>query len=485
MGGLCNASTPIDCPGWHLDFDSSHVLPVGDVTVDASLKDYSLPVIDQAPESLSEEPAVANEEVAPLEEVDSLGAIRNFPQTVRTTQPFSPSSGSDVDTSVVESESDTLAAVTPNNPASEVDVDLITKFEQLVLCKQLTSHNSPALNTTFPLADETTPIVQVNETASSVIEAEDDDLLPADATRNVLSETQDVPSVNQNDSELTSAFEQEECSFALLKAVRHSDNRTTVQDKSLTTAQDPELSVAEVAQEGNAPFVEEQTFPSTEEEKVVEEETAQVCDEKLAPDFVEKIAEEEPVPATDERTADPVEEVQPVEELFPKVVDEQVEAAVIPEPVDPVVEQDLAGTLEVIPAEIATCEVDQTRAEDDSTFLSTAEQTVLNAGDNSCTVETSETNSEETHHPSIVTEEAQSSAVTEETLPVEIVPSQEVEPTIVKPTSLPEEKPIVPRKGYDLSFLDRFDDLENATPSISQAKQLPSLPIADFSSDGI
>lgn len=58
---------------------------------------------------------------------------------------------------------------------------------------------------------------------------------------------------------------------------------------------------------------------------------------------------------------------------------------------------------------------------------------------------------------------------------------KEEHPAVVKPADIPlkevarpEEKPIVPKKGYDLSFLDRFDDLENATPSISQLPLLPT-----------
>lgn len=493
-----------------MDFDSSHVLPVGDVTVDASLKDYSLPVIDQAPESLSEE-ETPNEKVATLEETDSLGAIKNFPQTVRVTQPFSPSSGSDVDTSVVESEADTLAAVTPNNPATEVDVDLITKFERLVLCKQLPYENSPAtptLNTTFPLNDETTPInqVQVNNTTSSVIEAEDDDIIPADATRDVLSETQDVPSANPDESEVTSPFEQEECSFALLKATHQTQNRQTVLQQSSLIVGDLEPSIVEkeaipVAHEGSALTDEEQAASCVDRENdsvvderisASEEESALVVEEHLVPVAEgETVLIDEKLTAFNEGETVPLVEEQPiaVEEQSVLVVDNQKDP-VAEDQAAPVIEENLTVTVEVIPepAEVATSEVDQTRAEDDSTFLSAAEQTVLNAGDKSYgTTDASETPTEETQASSTVTEETQAtSTVTQEISPISSVTTQEVETTIVKPTSLPEEKPIVPKKGYDLSFLDRFDNLENATPSFSQAKlPLPSLSIGDSSAEGI
>ena len=178
--------------------------------------------------------------VVPQEETDSLRAIAKFP--ARTSQPFSPSSGSDVDVSGVDSEADTLAAVTPNNPSNEVDVDLINQFERLMLSKQVQSKNSPAtptLNTTFPLSEEeNTPVVAVNETVSSSI-YEEEDILPADATRDVLSVTRDVSTTNQDDSEFASFLDQpEHSSFADLKAHSRPKNFICDPDNSLSIVED-------------------------------------------------------------------------------------------------------------------------------------------------------------------------------------------------------------------------------------------------------
>ncbi|XP_046648937.1 transforming acidic coiled-coil-containing protein 2-like isoform X3 [Daphnia pulicaria] len=638
-----DASTPIDTPGWHLDFDSSHVFPVGDVTVDASLKDYSLPTVDSAPESLPHIPAV---NAVPKEETDSLGAIANFP--ARTSQPFSPSSGSDVDVSVLDSESDTLAAVTPINPSNEVDVDLITQFERLMLSKQVLSKQSPAtptLNTTFPLSeDENTPIVAVNQTVSSSV-YEEEDILPADATRDVLSVTRDVSVTNQDDSEFASFLDQpsEHSSFADLKGHPRTKNFINDPDCSSSIVEDQKPQVIEeeneeidgcqeeivpvveeeiistveesvpvveeeiistveesvpvkeevastvvetvpVKEEENTPaqeevvvstveetvpVVEEETVPAEEKEivpaeekvivlegtvpdlkeeivpaveetvsveekqtavqektdpvvelnrtvPVVEEETVPVAEEEIVPVAEEEIVpvnEEETVPVVEKETVLVVEETVPVleSEVVPVIegepvsvveketvaieedqivsekktvpdeeeqnpaVTEELSLTINKEEIVSVVEEqptsiiEIAGALE--PVDISSSEVDTVPAEGDSTFASTGEQTVLNAADKSCPAEVSEAPSEEN----------QTSAVTEDVLPE--LSSADAETTAVKPTSLPEEKPIVTKKGYDLSFLDRFDDLENATPSISQAKLLPQLstPISDSS----
>ena len=71
--------------------------------------------------------------------------------------------------------------------------------------------------------------------------------------------------------------------------------------------------------------------------------------------------------------------------------------------------------------------------------------------------------------------EAQPSDVKEEPSPVEVLPlNQETSPAEVLPLkpeipppvepSVDEEIIVVPKKGYDLSFLDKLDDLEHAAP---------------------
>jgi hypothetical protein len=600
-----------------------------------------LPTVDSAPESLPHIPAV---NAVPKEETDSLGAIANFP--ARTSQPFSPSSGSDVDVSVLDSESDTLAAVTPINPSNEVDVDLITQFERLMLSKQVLSKQSPAtptLNTTFPLSeDENTPIVAVNQTVSSSV-YEEEDILPADATRDVLSVTRDVSVTNQDDSEFASFLDQpsEHSSFADLKGHPRTKNFINDPDCSSSIVEDQKPQVIEeeneeidgcqeeivpvveeeiistveesvpvveeeiistveesvpvkeevastvvetvpVKEEENTPaqeevvvstveetvpVVEEETVPAEEKEivpaeekvivlegtvpdlkeeivpaveetvsveekqtavqektdpvvelnrtvPVVEEEIVPVAEEEIVPVAEEEIVpvnEEETVPVVEKETVLVVEETVPVleSEVVPVIegepvsvveketvaieedqivsekktvpdeeeqnpaVTEELSLTINKEEIVSVVEEqptsiiEIAGALE--PVDISSSEVDTVPAEGDSTFASTGEQTVLNAADKSCPAEVSEAPSEEN----------QTSAVTEDVLPE--LSSADAETTAVKPTSLPEEKPIVTKKGYDLSFLDRFDDLENATPSISQAKLLPQLstPISD------
>jgi hypothetical protein len=602
-----------------------------------------LPTVDSAPESLPHIPAV---NAVPKEETDSLGAIANFP--ARTSQPFSPSSGSDVDVSVLDSESDTLAAVTPINPSNEVDVDLITQFERLMLSKQVLSKQSPAtptLNTTFPLSeDENTPIVAVNQTVSSSV-YEEEDILPADATRDVLSVTRDVSVTNQDDSEFASFLDQpsEHSSFADLKGHPRTKNFINDPDCSSSIVEDQKPQVIEeeneeidgcqeeivpvveeeiistveesvpvveeeiistveesipvkeevastvvetvpVKEEENTPaqeevvvstveetvpVVEEETVPAEEKEivpaeekvivlegtvpdlkeeivpaveetvsveekqtavqektdpvvelnrtvPVVEEEIVPVAEEEIVPVAEEEIVpvnEEETVPVVEKETVLVVEETVPVleSEVVPVIegepvsvveketvaieedqivsekktvpdeeeqnpaVTEELSLTINKEEIVSVVEEqptsiiEIAGALE--PVDISSSEVDTVPAEGDSTFASTGEQTVLNAADKSCPAEVSEAPSEEN----------QTSAVTEDVLPE--LSSADAETTAVKPTSLPEEKPIVTKKGYDLSFLDRFDDLENATPSISQAKLLPQLstPISDSS----
>jgi hypothetical protein len=594
-----------------------------------------LPTVDSAPESLPHIPAV---NAVPKEETDSLGAIANFP--ARTSQPFSPSSGSDVDVSVLDSESDTLAAVTPINPSNEVDVDLITQFERLMLSKQVLSKQSPAtptLNTTFPLSeDENTPIVAVNQTVSSSV-YEEEDILPADATRDVLSVTRDVSVTNQDDSEFASFLDQpsEHSSFADLKGHPRTKNFINDPDCSSSIVEDQKPQVIEeeneeidgcqeeivpvveeeiistveesvpvveeeiistveesipvkeevastvvetvpVKEEENTPaqeevvvstveetvpVVEEETVPAEEKEIVPAEEkvivlegtvpdlkeeivpaveetvsveekqtavqektdpvvelnrTVPVAEEEIVPVAEEEIVpvnEEETVPVVEKETVLVVEETVPVleSEVVPVIegepvsvveketvaieedqivsekktvpdeeeqnpaVTEELSLTINKEEIVSVVEEqptsiiEIAGALE--PVDISSSEVDTVPAEGDSTFASTGEQTVLNAADKSCPAEVSEAPSEEN----------QTSAVTEDVLPE--LSSADAETTAVKPTSLPEEKPIVTKKGYDLSFLDRFDDLENATPSISQAKLLPQLstPISDSS----
>ena len=497
------------------------------MTVDASLKDYSLPVIDRAPESLSELPSEVNEDDIPAEEEnDALGAIKNFPQTARTAQHLSPSSGSDVDVSVVESESDTLAAVTPNNPTSEVDVDLIKQFERLVLNKQ----GTPTLNTTFPL-EEKTP---VNETACSVIDYED--LIPADATRDVLSDTRDLSTVNNNnpedESELATPFHDlDQSSFVDAKSVTESINPSVLEESALAKSlkEDEEEPEPLVSGENSAPEQEEppaaaeeekatvavaeeieetptevqptetaQNVESTVEEEIeetsaaqdVQEPETQVLEGPAAHELQEPTTAQESVveptvslqdlenSIAKEETSQADEKLRQNSEEFSETAEEKVtdsessalaaepnasiedeEERAIPAseattPSDqsiPVAEE--LSTLQVEPAEFVSNEVD-VPTEDESTVLSVAEQTVLNAADKSASVEVNES----AVHPASADESVESTQITGQ-----------------KPTSLPEEKPIVPKKGYDLSFLDRFDDLENATPSISQAKLLFSL----------
>ena len=546
-----------------------------------------MPTVDSAPESLPHNPSV---NVVPQEETDSLRAIAKFP--ARTSQPFSPSSGSDVDVSGVDSEADTLAAVTPNNPSNEVDVDLINQFERLMLSKQVQSKNSPAtptLNTTFPLSEEeNTPVVAVNETVASSI-YEEEDILPADATRDVLSVTRDVSTTNQDDSEFASFLDQpEHSSFADLKAHSRPKNFICDPDNSLSIVEDQKHQVIEEEDEEVESYKEE-IVPAVEEEAIVSsviefdrvledkekvptvEETVPVAEKQPVP-----VSEEQPVPVVEQETVSSIEEeivpavekeivsgeiasdlkeeivsvieikegivpvvkeavsvdvekelgcavdektvpvvkkdnILVVEETVPlleseiifvtdrepvlvvekdsvPVEEEQsvsiVEKEAVPDNKEPVVIQEFSVTTnkeEIIPSveeqpsatiekaetlesvDISSSEVDTIPVEGDSTFSSIAEQTVLNVADKSCPTEACEATSEE----------SQTSTVTVDDSPE--LPLQDTETTAVKPTSLPEEKPIVPKKGYDLSFLDRFDDLENATPSISQAKLLPQL----------
>jgi hypothetical protein len=528
-----------------------------------------LPTVDSAPESLPHNPTV---NVVPQEETDSLRAIAKFP--ARTSQPFSPSSGSDVDVSGVDSEADTLAAVTPNNPSNEVDVDLINQFERLMLSKQVQSKNSPAtptLNTTFPLSEEeSTPVVAVNETVSSSIH-EEEDILPADATRDVLSVTRDVSTTNQDDSEFASFLDQpEHSSFADLKAHSRAKNFICDPDNSSSIVEDQKHQVIDeedeevesykeelvpaveeeaivssvveidrvlgdkeivptaeetvpVAEEQPVPVVEQETVPSTEEEIVpavekeivsgeiasdLKEEIVPVVEEAVSVDVEKELGcavDEETVPVVKkdnisvveetvplleseiisvtegepvlvvEKDSVPVEEEQSVSIVEKEAVSDNKEPVVIQEfnvttnkeELIPSVEEQPTATIEqaetLESVDISSSEVDTVPVEGDSTFSSTAEQTVLNVADKSCPAEVCEATGEE----------SQTSTVTVDDSPE--LPLQDTETTAVKPTSLPEEKPIVPKKGYDLSFLDRFDDLENATPSISQAKLLPQL----------
>ncbi|KAI9564691.1 hypothetical protein GHT06_008432 [Daphnia sinensis] len=398
-----DASTPIDTPGWHLDFDSSRVVPVGDVTVDASLKDYSLPSVDTAPESLSQVPP------APQEETDALGAIANFP--ARSSQPFSPSSGSDVDVSVIDSEADTLAAVTPNNPTNEVDVDLINQFERLVLSKQVLSKHSPAtptLNTTFPLnEDENTPIVAVNQTVSSVNEEKDNSILPANVTQDILSTTRDLSAVNPDDSEFTSFVDQsEQSSFADLKGpqkiknfVSDSDNllpiaetqntqiveeeevadhtgegypeveeeivpvpeeeKATVGEKVLpsdieeTDSVDVEPSVGVVAE--TVPVVEEESVSVEESVTVVQKEPDSVTDQELVPVADEEallVVNENPVPALQEEPVPVVEEPVPVAEEVPVPVSKEEPVTVAEEEPVPSPEEEAVPVAEEEPVPV-------------------------------------------------------------------------------------------------------------------------------------
>ncbi|XP_032777179.2 titin isoform X4 [Daphnia magna] len=376
-----DASTPIDTTGWHLDFDSSRVAPLGDVTVDASLKDYSLPSVDAAPESLSQVPQALQEET------DALGAIANFP--ARSSQLFSPSSGSDIDVSVVDSEADTLAAVTPNNPTNEVDIDLINQFERLVLSKQVLSKHSPAtptLNTTFPLnEDENTPIVAVNQTVSSVNEEKDNSILPANATQDILSTTRDLTAVNLDDSEFTSIVDQSEhSSFADLKGpkknnlVSDSDNLLPIAEKQkiqiiegqeaagyigeeypvveeeIGTGPEEEAVSSDIEEAGSVVVetsvgVVAETVPAVEEESVSEEKSAAVVQKEPV-----SVTEKEPVLVVKENPAPVVkEEPVSVKQEEPVAVANEEPVLVVKEEPVLVVEEELVPVAQEEPVPVA------------------------------------------------------------------------------------------------------------------------------------
>ena len=168
-----------------------------EATVDASAKDYSLPVVDQAPaefppaEEQKEEGGTAAAEDGDFESGDKATFVKPFDRR-RSTAPFSPSSGSDV--SVVESEADTLAAQTPSRQPGDLDVDFISKFEKLVLNKQSSSDSIPPPEDNRQQEapeEKEDPPAALNDTVPLESAGEDQDIPPGDATQDL---ARDIPS---------------------------------------------------------------------------------------------------------------------------------------------------------------------------------------------------------------------------------------------------------------------------------------------------
>lgn len=358
-----NASTPIDTPNWHLDFDVSTV-GVADITTESNAKDTSLAVPTEEKPVESSPSVVIKEE---KEVNDEILIKRNFtPRPIRN-QAFSPSSGSEHDVSAVESEADTLAAVTPNNPSSEVEVDLISQFERLVLNKQ----------TPFEGVAPTIAEAQVSE--------------PEEPSTVTPSLNTSISSAAGLEEEIKADVKEEEESAAPL-------------------ASHPTLLNEEVVAEEPVPIAEEQSEEIRVSVSLTKEQETKV---------------NKGLPAEQEVVSEPV--VAPL--VSERVVPQSAEAA----------DEDCSVTA-------------------DDISLPCTDQTVITVNE-----------------PVPVVEEP-STAVNDvsESHPVEEQQKPQLGGGNRKALALPEEKPIVPKKGYDLSFLDRFDNLENATPSISQAK-LPAI----------
>jgi len=328
---------------------------VADITTESNVRDTSLSVPTEEKPVESSPPAVVKEEV---NEESEILIKRNFtPRPIRN-QAFSPSSGSEHDVSAVESEADTLAAVTPNNPSSEVEVDLISQFERLVLNKQ-------------------TPLEGVPPTIAEAQVTEPEE--PATVT----------PSLNT----------------------------------SISSAAGLEKEVKEVEASAVAPPASSPTqAASAEEPGPITEEQAEAIEREEISTIREEVA---------------------VEVKEQEVVNEPVEAPPVTERVVP----------QIAEAADEDCSVTA-----DDISLPCTDQTVITVNEHVPVIE---------EPPTVVNDVSEPHPVDEQQKP-------QLGGGNRKALALPEEKPIVPKKGYDLSFLDRFDNLENATPSISQAK-LPAI----------
>ena len=343
-----------------MDFDASTVA-IADITADSNIKDASLAVPTTETSAVESKTPVV-EQIGELE--DDCAIKRNFtPRPIRNNQPFSPESNDASDLSVVESEADTLAAQTPNNPSSEVEVDLISQFERLVLNK-----NNPVETVAVPTVTEH-QIVEPGE--------------PATVT----------PSL---DISVSSA----------VLGLKEGGEEEEVSAPTTSTQLNETVSIS-------AKTVEE-TVPNAEDQE--EKENNNQSDIK---EVIEEVAEEQVV---DESIAPP-----PAEVLSSSTT------VAISVPVD----EDCSVTPEDI-------------------SLPCNDQTVITVNEQIPVVQ----------EPSTAESQENDSKAEEQT----VQKPHQLGGGNRKALALPEDKPIVPKKGYDLSFLDRFDNLENATPSISQAK---------------
>lgn len=171
---------------------STVILP-DEATRDASTKDYSLPVVEQAPAECPQPEGTVGENNFESEENKEAVFVKPFDRR-RSTAPFSPSSGSDV--SNVESEADTLAAQTPIRQPGELDIDFICKFEKLGLSKQSSSESaSPTKESKEVEGKPESSPARLNDTVP--LEPVDEDTHPADVTRDV--ETKD-PDTSSNEA---------------------------------------------------------------------------------------------------------------------------------------------------------------------------------------------------------------------------------------------------------------------------------------------
>lgn len=181
-----DSSTPVDNLSWKTDAENSAVFfPGGRVALDGTAKDITLPtvedviicepVITSTPAVEEAVPVVSAEEKLPKqttsEQSDCAGEFVDFAKTgIRNSQPFSPSSDSEIEYSVIESVDDTISAAIDNQPMPEVEVDLASQFEKLVLSKQPSAEvDQPAANENFEREEETSAVI-LNQTVS--LEAE-------------------------------------------------------------------------------------------------------------------------------------------------------------------------------------------------------------------------------------------------------------------------------------------------------------------------
>lgn len=178
-----DSSTPVDNPSW----TSNVFFPGGRAPLRPTTKMVVLETIEDAADShpiIASTPAL--EEATPVasvlrsqqaedeitEETDIVGVLQDFAKTgIRSSQPFSPSSDSDVESSVLELVENTISAPVEMQPTAEVEVELASQFERLVLSKQA-SMEGKQTDTLFGATDykkDCTPLL--NHTISLEVNA--------------------------------------------------------------------------------------------------------------------------------------------------------------------------------------------------------------------------------------------------------------------------------------------------------------------------